>query len=126
REETSRLPLEADLRAALDPRGRCTPPLEDVDDLFVEVALGYQLSPRRDLADVGIVGPARPLHVDEDAAPATAGPGLDLHRSQVLHVKAPDDRDALRFLPRSEEHTSELQSRRDLVCRLLLEKKKKY
>src|SRR3712207_6956032 len=31
---------------------------------------------------------------------------------------APDDR--------SEEHTSELQSRQYLVCRLLLEKKKKY
>src|SRR5437868_12314591 len=29
------------------------------------------------------------------------------------------------LLPRSEEHTSELQSRFDLVCRLLLEKKKK-
>src|SRR5216683_5217377 len=29
------------------------------------------------------------------------------------------------FAPRSEEHTSELQSRSDLVCRLLLEKKKK-
>src|SRR5438874_7580011 len=29
-------------------------------------------------------------------------------------------------LNRSEEHTSELQSRRDLVCRLLLEKKKKH
>src|SRR5690349_22431548 len=29
------------------------------------------------------------------------------------------------WVPRSEEHTSELQSRRDLVCRLLLEKKKK-
>src|SRR5438874_4831840 len=28
-------------------------------------------------------------------------------------------------LTRSEEHTSELQSRRDLVCRLLLEKKKR-
>src|SRR5690349_22345304 len=28
------------------------------------------------------------------------------------------------FPTRSEEHTSELQSRRDLVCRLLLEKKK--
>src|SRR5690349_25045228 len=27
---------------------------------------------------------------------------------------------------RSEEHTSELQSRRDLVCRLLLEKKKSF
>src|SRR5438874_10029054 len=30
----------------------------------------------------------------------------------------------LHQLGRSEEHTSELQSRRDLVCRLLLEKKK--
>src|SRR2546422_1286135 len=29
------------------------------------------------------------------------------------------------FQPRSEEHTSELQSRLHLVCRLLLEKKKK-
>src|SRR5260221_10103647 len=28
--------------------------------------------------------------------------------------------------PRSEEHTSELQSLRHLVCRLLLEKKKKF
>src|SRR2546422_6697122 len=32
---------------------------------------------------------------------------------------------ANRHLPRSEEHTSELQSRLHLVCRLLLEKKKK-
>src|SRR2546430_9711488 len=29
-----------------------------------------------------------------------------------------------RFLPRSEEHTSELQSQSNLVCRLLLDKKK--
>src|SRR5206468_9811869 len=34
-------------------------------------------------------------------------------------------RRARRELRRSEEHTSELQSRSDLVCRLLLEKKKK-
>src|SRR5260221_4628954 len=32
----------------------------------------------------------------------------------------------LRACRRSEEHTSELQSHSDLVCRLLLEKKKKY
>src|SRR5436309_12611054 len=32
---------------------------------------------------------------------------------------------AIQFDPRSEEHTSELQSRENLVCRLLLEKKKK-
>src|SRR3712207_7173100 len=30
------------------------------------------------------------------------------------------------FVQRSEEHTSELQSRQYLVCRLLLEKKKNY
>src|SRR5690606_39428058 len=30
-----------------------------------------------------------------------------------------------RYAPRSEEHTSELQSRENLVCRLLLEKKNK-
>src|SRR5438874_8230138 len=33
--------------------------------------------------------------------------------------------DADQLAVRSEEHTSELQSRRDLVCRLLLEKKNK-
>src|SRR6266403_3126451 len=32
---------------------------------------------------------------------------------------------SVEHIARSEEHTSELQSRRDLVCRLLLEKKKK-
>src|SRR3712207_7888331 len=34
------------------------------------------------------------------------------------------DRDGIVILGRSEEHTSELQSRQYLVCRLLLEKKK--
>src|SRR5206468_13023162 len=34
------------------------------------------------------------------------------------------DRDTRALLHRSEEHTSELQSRSDIVCRLLLEKKK--
>src|SRR2546421_7759015 len=38
--------------------------------------------------------------------------------------RAQGGRDQCR-LDRSEEHTSELQSRSDLVCRLLLEKKKK-
>src|SRR5690349_23021954 len=38
---------------------------------------------------------------------------------------APTARGRQSAVHRSEEHTSELQSRRDLVCRLLLEKKKK-
>src|SRR5438874_5730592 len=51
---------------------------------------------------------ARGLYAVPDAEIST-------HRSLVEEISA----------SRSEEHTSELQSRRDLVCRLLLEKKKK-
>src|SRR2546421_12371774 len=43
-------------------------------------------------------------------------------RMLELELK-PQERQALRAYGRSEEHTSELQSRSDLVCRLLLEKK---
>src|SRR3712207_7897434 len=45
----------------------------------------------------------------------------------VLHVAPRHQHDADVVLGRrSEEHTSELQSRQYLVCRLLLEKKKKH
>src|SRR5438874_5479562 len=42
----------------------------------------------------------------------------------VLAAAVREQRRHQQLPPRSEEHTSELQSRRDLVCRLLLEKKK--
>src|SRR5204863_7999504 len=46
--------------------------------------------------------------------------------ANVITEPAKTPRQSIRRWPaRSEEHTSELQSRRDLVCRLLLEKKKK-
>src|SRR5690606_41738052 len=45
---------------------------------------------------------------------ANVGGAADEHVSFVLHGR----------VGRSEEHTSELQSRENLVCRLLLEKKK--
>src|SRR2546422_4301538 len=44
--------------------------------------------------------------------------------AQLLHVEV-QQVPHRRVLVRSEEHTSELQSRLHLVCRLLLEKKKK-
>src|SRR2546421_5538461 len=47
-------------------------------------------------------------------------------RHRRADVEAQDPRQvAMILVVRSEEHTSELQSRSDLVCRLLLEKKKK-
>src|SRR2546427_4420826 len=45
----------------------------------------------------------------------------DRHHRDGLHAAA----DELALHVRSEEHTSELQSQSNLVCRLLLEKKKK-
>src|SRR5260221_3955527 len=69
-----------------------------------------------------------------DALPISVGSGLALGRLLLLD---PHERSLARFeIPgtrariskrarlRSEEHTSELQSHSDLVCRLLLEKKK--
>src|SRR5690625_6737340 len=58
--------------------------------------------------------------VEPPAAVLTApAPIRELHtRGQLITVTRPNDS------TRSEEHTSELQSRGHLVCRLLLEKKK--
>src|SRR5687768_18011592 len=65
------------------------------------------------------------------SAPFRSGGGSAVHRAaaaafrnqaRALAQRAPHRR---RRLVRSEEHTSELQSRLHLVCRLLLEKKKK-
>src|SRR2546422_10925028 len=43
----------------------------------------------------------------------------------VQHIYSVAGTNTVRLIVRSEEHTSELQSRLHLVCRLLLEKKKK-
>src|SRR5258708_19392441 len=51
----------------------------------------------------------------------------DIVELAFLSVAAVGGRPTLQYLrPRSEEHTSELQSPDHLVCRLLLEKKKKH
>src|SRR3712207_8725221 len=49
----------------------------------------------------------------------------DMYRPEQLSLAVvAEDVDDVRRAARSEEHTSELQSRQYLVCRLLLEKKK--
>src|SRR5258707_9822859 len=80
-----------------------------------------------------LVDPAR-RSVAPGAAGAAARPAalggalllLSLAREARGETHRPDPRarSQLRAYDRSEEHTSELQSRQYLVCRLLLEKKK--
>src|SRR2546430_12109222 len=67
-----------------------------------------------------VVGACLPLVGAQHAAPPqSAMPGVALTpQDSALH--------ALNRLARSEEHTSELQSQSNLVCRLLLEKQKEY
>src|SRR2546429_2577546 len=67
-------------------------------------------------------------------APGSRGPcGVERVRQRIQLAPGPSDGASARNghaarsgrrAPRSEEHTSELQSRLHLVCRLLLEKKK--
>src|SRR5690625_5352088 len=66
----------------------------------------------------------RPLHtpIRLTAHPAIRHPGTAalVGTREQIEIKAGD---VLAIIQRSEEHTSELQSRGHLVCRLLLEKK---
>src|SRR5690349_24163575 len=64
---------------------------------------------------------AKPTVTDATATVTDTQVDLDGTSPDGVVVKAVD---GPRTFTRSEEHTSELQSRRDLVCRLLLEKKK--
>src|SRR5438105_11728290 len=76
---------------------------------------GARLHPRRtgDGLRAGIE-PDRVLGLLEERGRGIVG---DADRQGAMTLRFPE--------ARSEEHTSELQSRVDLVCRLLLEKKKK-
>src|SRR3989440_1214108 len=70
--------------------------------------------------------PAPVEQVADDPGRGLAALGLDV-LPQVARVRIGAGGDADHLVDRrSEEHTSELQSRSDLVCRLLLEKKKKH
>src|SRR3989475_7395691 len=70
-------------------------------------------SPRRELRNRGVRRPAPGVGQRVRAVVAVGG-GERRRHLPGAHLHA----------PRSEEHTSELQSQSNLVCRLLLEKKK--
>src|SRR3712207_7274986 len=72
------------------------------------------------------VSPTDPRSVRALAVLATADRWVKAHRKSDGHpfFVIPGNQGRI-YWTRSEEHTSELQSRQYLVCRLLLEKKKK-
>src|SRR3712207_8627638 len=74
-------------------------------------------SPHRLVSEVGEVVRRGPHVQFPDLAGQREAVGHQLRRDQRRELVGP-------LVERSEEHTSELQSRQYLVCRLLLEKKK--
>src|SRR5687767_15737265 len=76
--------------------------------------------------EVDLCEPCQSLWFDgKENLQLTPGATLAIFRAIGEHVRKPEPSDAeLVKCPRSEEHTSELQSLAYLVCRLLLEKKK--
>src|SRR5688572_13357288 len=77
---------------------------------------------------MGVVQPLEMIDVEQEqrerGTAASAGRELAL-QAVVEGTPIVDTRQAIAHRRRSEEHTSELQSQSNLVCRLLLEKKKK-
>src|SRR5690625_6804426 len=85
---------------------------------------------RRDLASQEIITITRKVLNEADMvkfANFTPDQGMALsvyqRAEQFAQTAAVVNAEQIRYLKRSEEHTSELQSRGQLVCRLLLEKK---
>src|SRR3712207_6916294 len=79
----------------------------------------------RSYAMVPVDAPGVVVHDDWDALGMRAS-GSNSVSFEGVELPEPGVRGGFRAGdPRSEEHTSELQSRQYLVCRLLLEKKKK-
>ena len=66
-----------------------------------------------------------PVIVETSVSDISNGSLNDEGNHQRSDEEHSQDRNQHAATPRSEEHTSELQSHSDLVCRLLLEKKKK-
>src|SRR2546422_3202923 len=68
----------------------------------------------------------RSLQLEAGSIDDESGRGFrnDIHHNQIVRAQGLPGRDEVHDAIRSEEHTSELQSRLHLVCRLLLEKKK--
>src|SRR3712207_626175 len=81
----------------------------------------------RDINDFGVENPAFAdrFFYQVVARDLTEAAIINVGRNNALQMIAGVNLDA-RPLEKSEEHTSELQSRQYLVCRLLLEKKKKH
>src|SRR5690606_40030500 len=65
-------------------------------------------------------------HLEAQGLIVKAGTLVDATILEAPRGRAKKDAAGRKIGHRSEEHTSELQSRENLVCRLLLEKKKKY
>src|SRR5207249_9718499 len=107
---------------------------KQIPDIFAQRALSREGRLQIELAQLQYLLPrlTRMWHhlSRQTGGIGTRGPGetqleVDRRRVQGRIARLERELESVRKTRRSEEHTSELQSRFDLVCRLLLEKKNK-
>src|SRR3712207_3283758 len=134
---TTSTPPEAPARQAVEElTAGLTGLLQALQRMRAELARSGGAGSEREAAHVllfplSLGGPLRQAELAErvHADPSTVSRHVARLVDQGLVTRIPDERDGrasrLVVTDRSEEHTSELQSRQYLVCRLLLEKKKK-
>src|SRR5690625_1125036 len=95
-----------------------------VGGIGLAVAAGMAIKARRDeAADVSVAAAAEATTEETESSESNEA----AESSEIIDAGEADearDDGAVDYIDRSEEHTSELQSRGHLVCRLLLEKKK--
>src|SRR2546430_9967534 len=108
--------LHDDPREAASRRARQTRASEVHDDVVVEARRRRTVEEPVRRSRPGRLGVLQRA-LDPRVEPRVGGIAGDIHERRG---------EALPHSLRSEEHTSELQSQSNLVCRLLLEKKKKY
>src|SRR5690606_42111985 len=94
--------------------------IDDVCSIYM-VCLLFSFFPNPAATEIYTLSLHDALPISASPGSAPARPGERRYHSSPGSQSAPE---ACREFPRSEEHTSELQSRENLVCRLLLEKKK--
>src|SRR3989338_8106810 len=99
RDQTPLLPLEGLFGPFVVPYRRRPAPLEDIDQLLVNLSLGIQALAGSYLANIGAGRLSRPFHINKSAIASSSIPMADGNLSKVLDEKTLNYRDSLFLLP---------------------------
>src|SRR5437667_12908627 len=92
------MPFEGLLRSFTVPNRRCTSSLENVNHVFIEMALRVQALSRGNLAHVGARCSLGAFHIDKRSVTSGPIPGFEFNFLYILDEESLDDGDSLTAL----------------------------